>query len=202
MIIHRVGIDESQFKYAQEILKKIPLGAERARYRALNKAVKRACTRTVQSICRTYNIRPSDVRKKLVVSTANRYHHDARLVLRGSPLELMKFAIKPKMPPNQRGKKPEARTKTVAGVKFTSRWVLPHAFVARMKNGHIGIYSRREASKALRQRYTTSLPQMMNSTLVLPEVVEEAQRVLMAEFERQIALLAKEKPKNDPAVSA
>ena len=184
-----LGIDTSELDRARKLLSGIPWGAEKATYRALNKAARRANTRTVQSICKSYNIRPGAVRAKLTLSLATRYKFNAQLGLRGSPLELMKFAVTPKKPPSQKGKRPEARTQTVAGVKFGTRHVLPHAFVARMKNGHVGIYSRRQERRAIRQRYTTSVPQMMASITVMPEIMEEAQRVMAAEFDRQIELL-------------
>lgn len=184
-----VGFDHSQIDKALSALAGVPNGAETALTRAINKAVAKARTQTVRAICTQYNIRPSDVRRTLSVVHASKKSLTALILQRGSPLELMKFAVTPKKPPSQKGKRPEARTQTVAGVKFGTRHVLPHAFIARMKNGHVGIYSRRAERRAIRQRYTTSTPQMMASTGVMTPLTEDSLRVMSAELDRQIELL-------------
>ena len=189
MLSAGVSFDPRQIDRTLAALAAIPGGAEKALARSLNRAVERSRTSTVRLIHENYNIRPSDVRKTLRVMRASGKALIAAVLERGSPLELMKFAISPKKPPNQRGKKPEARTQTVAGVRFGTRKVLPHAFVARMKNGHVGIYSRRAERRAIRQRYTTSVPQMMNSMNVMPKLSDDAQRIMAAELDRQIELL-------------
>ena len=66
----------------------------------------------------------------------------------------------------------------------------PHVFVAKMSNGHIGIYSRKGTKTLpIEQKYTTSVPQMMKNAKVMDRLVEAAQKVMTAELDRQIELL-------------
>ena len=191
MIVMRMDFDQSRLDYARAALRSVRGGAETAIYRALNKAVRHARTASVRYVCENYNVRPSEVRKNLTVSLASRNKQNAQLVQKGSPLALSKFLIAPKKPPNQKGKKPETRARTIAGVRFATRKELPHAFVARMQNGHIGIWSRapERGRRSIRQRYTTSVPQMLNNEAVMNRLDEESRQIMNDELDRQVELL-------------
>ena len=191
MIVMRLDFEQSRLERARAALSGVRAGAETAVCRALNKAVKHARTASVRYICENYNIRPSEARRNLTVSLASRNKQNAQLVQRGSPLALSKFLIAPKKPPNQKGKKPEARARTIAGVRFGTRKELPHAFVARTRNGHLGVWSRapEKGCRAIRQRYTTSVPQMLNNEAVMKRRDEEARQIMSAELDRQVDLI-------------
>ena len=190
-----VGFDQTQIDRARRVLSGIPKGAEKALCRALNKAVAKAKTETVRSICKEYSVKSSAVRKGLKVIKATYGNLTATILETGSPMELMAFAVKPKKPASMKGKTADQRQKVVVGVSFNTRKTLPHAFVAKMQNGHIGIYTRERPAKGprhglpIRQRYTTSVPQMMKNARVLDRISEQARQVMTKELDRQVSLL-------------
>lgn len=190
MLTAGIQFDEAQIRKAFIALSGIPGGAETAVCRAINRAVDRGKTQTVREICSQYNIKPSQVRSHMRVLRATRANLSAVILQTGSPLELMIFARKPKKPPKQKGVEVSARTKVVAGVHFGVFKTLPHVFVAKMSNGHIGIYSRKGTKTLpIEQKYTTSVPQMMKNAKVMDRLVEATQKIMTAELDRQIELL-------------
>lgn len=81
-------------------------------------------------------------------------------------------------------------------LKSSSPIRFPHAFVARMKSGHIGIFSYRKKNKdartAIREKMGLSVPQMMASEGVRGRIEPEINRVFWESFEQKaIEALAK-----------
>lgn len=190
MLTAGISFDQAQIDKAFSALAAVPGGAEKALCRAINRAVDRGRTQTVREICAQYNIKPSQVRAHMRVLRATHASLSAVIITSGSPMELMAFVRKPKKPPKQKGVEVSARTKVVAGVHFGVFKTLPHVFVARMSNGHIGVYSRKGTKTLpIEQKYTTSAPQMMKNAKVMDRLVEAAQQHMTAELDRQIDLL-------------
>lgn len=67
----------------------------------------------------------------------------AELLVRGDAIALYKYGALPKQPPRQVGLPiPGRKRASVLVSKITGRTVLRHAFLARFRSGHIGIFER------------------------------------------------------------
>ena len=83
-------------------------------------------------------------------------------------------------------------TTIVAG--RTKNW--SHAFLARMKSGHLGLWTRSKTEKTAKGKpvihefFTLAVPQMMGSGPIITRVLKTAQHRLGVELDRQVAYIA------------
>lgn len=187
MISLDVSLDEKQARYVRDALRHIPGAAEKAVARAINRAVEGARTDSIKAVCGEYYIKPSDVRKTIHIVRAKPGKLTARVISAGRPIPLIKFKVTPKKPAEAGVK----RQTVVAGVKFGSAVAMPHSFIARMKNGHIGVYSRKRGAgrNPIKQRYSPSAPQMIGNDEVLGYIEKRAHERLDKELRRQIVYM-------------
>jgi hypothetical protein len=188
MISLDISFIESQLQYVRNALRHIPGASEKAMMRAINRAVAGGKTDAIEQICTEYAIKPSDVKKTIKVIMAKPGKLEAKIISIGSPLPLMKFRVNPKKPSRSR--------KVVAGVKFSTKASLPHAFIQKMSNGHVGVFERKagkggERVKRLpiKQLYAPSFPQMLGNDEVLKYIEMKAHYRLDKELRHQIAYL-------------
>jgi hypothetical protein len=184
MISISIAPDERQLRFLRDALGRFPEKAKKAMVRAINRAVEGARTDAVKKVCEAYVIKPSDVRKTIVIARANSRKMEARIISTGRPIPLMKFKVNPK--------KPGDRKKIViAGVKMGTAAQMPHSFIAQMKSGHIGVFSRATGAPRLpiEQKYGPSVPQMMGNKDVIDFIEKRARERLDKELRHQIAYL-------------
>jgi hypothetical protein len=191
MISISLSIDEAQLKFVMDSLSHMPNAAKKAIARAVNRAVEGARTDAVKAVCAEYAIRPTDVRKTIHIIRARPDKLEAQVISTGRPVPLIKFKALPKKPP-AKGTPVKRRRTVIAGVKFGSAKAMPHSFIAEMKNGHIGIYSRKQDAKRnpIEQRYGLSVPQMIGNAAVLEYIERQAHDRLDKELRHQVAYLA------------
>ena len=189
MISVSVSLDEGQQRLA-ETLRHIPGAIGKAVSRAINKAIEGARTDAVRRICCEYAISPSEVRKRITIVRANTRKLEAQIISTGNPLSLMKFAVKPKQV-----RKRAQRYQVYAGVKFGNSIEIPHAFIQKMKSGHVGVFKRAGDGDALVKRlpieqlYAPSFPQMLGNDEVLRYIEIKAHHRLDKELRHQITYL-------------
>ena len=167
----------------------IPGGANKAVARAINRAVEGARTDAIKAICEEYAIKPVDVRKSIHIVRATYQKLEAQIISTGGPLPLIQFRVNPKSTRTKR--------RVRAGVKFGNQITLPHAFIQKMSNGHIGVFQRHtdgETGKMvprmpIKQLYAPSFPQMLGNKEVLKYIEMKAHYRLDKELRHQINYL-------------
>lgn len=190
MIQIKIGIDEGLYKLAQDSLQHLPKAAGKALARAVNRALEGARTDAIKKICAEYSVRPVDVRKTLHIVRATPEKPEAHILSSGSAIPLIKFRVSPSKPPQQKHKKIGERKNVVAGVKFGTATPFPYSFVAKVGNGHVGVFSRVAGeSLPIKQKWGPSVPQMLGSEAVLKYIEEQAKGRLEKELRHQINYL-------------
>lgn len=104
--------------------------------RALNRSIISARTVQVRSISKDMGLKQADVRKVMTIGQATAELHVASLTAAGARIPLYAFSAKGPMPSRGRGR----------GVTYRlpgGRGRAEHAFIAKMRSGHIGVFQRR-----------------------------------------------------------
>lgn len=148
---------------------------EKALYFAKNRALNTVKTELSRGVPKQYDTKQKTIRDR------TRVNKDAGEVsVTGSPIRLFKFRVTPTSPKRQL---------VTASVK-RARKSLPHAFVAQMRNGHIGIFERAEKSRyPISQLYSVSAAQMAGNKEVLEGAMERASIVFDERLSHEIGRL-------------
>lgn len=148
---------------------------EKALYFAKNRALNTVKTELARGVPKKYDTKQKTIRDR------TRINKDAGEVsVTGSPIRLFKFRVTPKSPKRQL---------VTASVK-RARKSLPHAFVAQMRNGTIGVFERVGKSRyPIRQLYTVSAPQMAGNEEVLEAAMDRASIVFDERLSHEIGRL-------------
>ncbi|MDR1471565.1 MAG: phage tail protein [Synergistaceae bacterium] len=189
MISLDISLNEDQLRHVRDSLLHIPGAANRAIARAINRAVEGARTDTVKAICTEYTIKPTDVRKAILIKRAKPNKLEAQIISTGSPIPLFKFKVNPKSTRSKR--------RVVASVKFGSAVTLPpYMFIQKMGTGRVGVFSRKNnetneisGRMPITQKYAPSFPQMLGNEEVLKYVEMKAYYRLDKELGHQVRYL-------------
>lgn len=184
-----IEVDESRFNEVKNILAGIRGGAEKAIARALNRAAESAKTALSKGVRERYTIAPSEISKSIKILKASPQNLKATMISNSARMSITKFKTSPKSPPSQKGIPVNSRKKISTEIISGNSKTWKHAFLARMKSGHLGLWSR--AGRGLSEIKTASLPQMLGFNPILSEGLEIAQMNLDKELDRQIALILK-----------
>jgi hypothetical protein len=153
-------IDFDKNKYS-EIMRKCSLLANEAEInKAINRAAKRAAdtarAETVRQLTKEYTLPASEIRGTITTRNIGNDKLGAVMDISSGPIALTKFkGTLPKeiMPP--------AKGPVQVQVKKGSGATLKQAFIAKMKNGHVGVYERRgEKSLPIDQKFGPSTASM------------------------------------------
>lgn len=129
-------VDTKDLEKAQRMLAEVPHGSERAVANAINKSARTAVTGVIKGLRKNYTVNSKHIRKSgFNIKRANAGNLAAIITIKGRVLGLSNFKMTPKEPARQ---VPFAQVKKGGGGSF------PGAFVAKMKNGHIGIFERQQ----------------------------------------------------------
>lgn len=190
MISVDISPDEKQLQFLRDTLGRFPEKVKKAMVRAINRSVEGARTDAVKKVCEEYAIKPSDVRKTIVIARASSSKMEAQIISTGRPIPLIKFNVKPKKAP-AKGTKVVKRKAVIAGVKFGNAEEIPNSFIAQMKSGHVGVFSRANNAPRLpiEQKYGPSVPQMIGNKDVIDFIEKRARERLDKELRHQIAYL-------------
>lgn len=148
---------------------------EKALYFAKNRALNTVKTELARGVPKKYDTKQKTIRDRTRVNK-----NTGEVSVKGSPIRLFKFRVTPTSP---------RRQLVTASVKRASK-SLPHAFVAQMSNGHIGIFERVGKSRyPIRQLYSVSAPQMAGNEEVLEGAMERASIVFDERLSHEIGRL-------------
>lgn len=148
---------------------------EKALYFAKNRALNSVKTELARGVPKKYDTKQKTIRDRTRVNK-----NTGEVSVKGSPIRLFKFRVTPTSPKRQL---------VTASVK-RARKSLPHAFVAQMRNGHIGIFERAKESRyPIRQLYSVSAPQMAGNEEVLEGAMERASIVFDERLSHEIGRL-------------
>jgi hypothetical protein len=161
----------------QETPEKIP----RAAARAINRAAYTARTEAGRKVREIYRIKHSDVIKTIRIYGADERDLSATVISRGHTIPLYRFKVTP------RSVQPKRKKPIYASVKKGQGGPIKSAFVARMKNGYIGVFKRvGKLRLPIEGLYGPSVPQMIGSNNVSRWVEEKALETLDKRIEHEI----------------
>lgn len=148
---------------------KVPLALSRA----INRSTESARTAAITGVRDQYTAKAKTIRDTIKITKANQSNLQAKITSIGSPLRLYNFKVTPKKP------SPKRTTPITVEVKKGSKKSLPGAFVAKVKNGNVGVFSRvSDARLPIKQLYGPAVPIMMNNNSVVDAVTKKAQETL------------------------
>jgi hypothetical protein len=170
---------------AKELLGRIPGAVERAEIRAVNRAAKAAKTSLVREILSRYNIKRDRVEETISIFGAGAGHPFASVASRGRPRVLSYFRTRPNVESGPPFRRPGAGV--WAQVKKGEGGNIPHAFLARMRSGHVGVFLRPGSGDyPIDQRSGPSVPQMAGNRDVVVTVEERAMGILDRTFLHEV----------------
>ena len=179
-----VAMDQAQLDDFKERLAFIKGGWERAVVRAMNTAASQARTRTAQRAKAVLTADPERIEQSLLTKKATYGARAATLRIFDQPIPLFRFDVGFLFPTVEGG----VTAKTIQG---DSPLTLKHAFVARMSNGHVGVFSRRGKERLpIQEHYGPSVATVFEKTPGLEaEILQLAAEKFAQEAARQAAYL-------------
>lgn len=147
---------------AEALLTGMPGAAQKAIKTAVKNAARGVKREAAQKARERYTIKPSRITRTLkVYGTAD----GAELVSRGRVNDLADFIHRPRSVPKRR---PAAGNYLYSQVLVDGGGTIAHAFLAKMKNGHVGVMRRTEGNKSypIVKIAGPSTPQMLESPTV------------------------------------
>lgn len=178
-----ITIDEKGLAEAQKLLKYMPNAVPKAAARAINRAATAAKTEAWKQVKKEYTVKQTYVKRAWdKISKAFPGRLEAKLVSKGSVMALSYFTHRPKSVPKRRPKNP-----VYVQVRRDGGGRIAHAFLATMKSGHTGIFTRAgKSSYPIDQKYGPSVPQMLGNKTVSGFIEERATVVLNQRFEHEV----------------
>lgn len=178
-----IAITNEQIERVSLILGSIPNGAEKA----LSSVVRRANTtvraETVRGIIGTYAISAQNVRAETTINMRTQKVNGGivgTVSFAGHKLPLYRFNITPTMPAQR-------ATVKAAVLRESTRSPFEHAFIAKMKNGHTGMFERDTAARTpISEFMGPSTAQMAGNSVVLEQVEQVAQETINKRIEPEI----------------
>lgn len=150
--------------------------APRLAARALNQTATHVRSQAVKEVTSQWNIKAKDIRDKIKIrGRATASSPIATLEMRAEPIPLIRFGAKQLKRGGVRYKLRKA-----AGFKR-----LPHAFVAKMRSGHVGVFQRRGKPRLPIMEKTVITPVSMLKQR-MPELIADAKPFLRRRIESQI----------------
>lgn len=184
-----IKFSDSSLDYARLALQDVKNGFSRATKNAINSSLAATRKELYQAIRDRYALRTpkSEENKATNVMRAKNEPYSGMIKYSSKALPTIKFKTFPAKPLNQKGKRISQRKKVVTEIMRSQPKQWPHAFIVKMQNGHIGVYTRTgqmvdERSyrnsrygktkkgkhinrEGIRQRFSPDVPQMINTVL-------------------------------------
>ncbi len=181
-----VEMNQVQLDDLKERLAFIKGGWERAVVRAMNTAASQARTRTAQRAKAVLTADPERIEQSLLTKKATYGARAATLRIFDQPIPLFRFDVSFLFPTVEGG----VTAKTIQG---DSPLTLKHAFVARMSNGHVGVFSRRGKERLpIQEHYGPSVATVFEKTPGLEaEILQLAAEKFAQEAARQAEYLTR-----------
>lgn len=177
-----IEVDARGIEQAQELLKDIPGATKKAVSTALRKSLRNAKKEAVKKVRERYTIRKAGyVSRTIKMKVENM---TGILSSKGPVNDLSYFKTNPKTVPKRRPPKGKyLYSQVVKGQGGT----IAHAFLARMKSGHVGVFQRAghgasNASLPISKLSGPSTPQMLGS----PSVTEFIAKKMLERMDKNL----------------
>lgn len=189
-----VAVDKQQLASAQDALKYISGGYNRAVMRAANYAADRTRTATAKKLKALITADPERINDSLSRGKANLANPTAVLYITGKPINLFRFDVSFMYPTVTGGVTANVYKGGEPPLK------LKHAFVAKMKSGHVGIFHRTTAKRTpLDEHFGPHAARVFERTPgVEGELMALGADRFTSELDRQVGLLFKQEYGVDP----
>ena len=190
-----LGINPGRYEEIRRALSHIPGGAEKAIMRGLNRAIEGARAEAIRDIRNRYTVHPNILKGAMRIIKASPGHLIATLIARGAGIPISKFKMSHVRVPRQKGIPVALRAKISTEIVSGASKEWSHAFLARMKSGHLGLWTRSKDLKTARgralitEKFSLGVPQMIGTSAILTEVVNAAGHRLDKEIGHQIKFL-------------
>ncbi len=178
-----IEITTEQMERVNLILGGIPNGASKAFYNAINRGLSTVRTQSGKSVAKTYRILQKDFKSETNIQEKKASQSDlaGEIAFAGATIPLIKFQVNPK--------EPQKQTVTVAVLRETGGERLKHAFVAKMKNEHVGVFERATPETPrlpINEKYGPSPAGMIGNIENLNEIESTAQGTINKRIEHEI----------------
>ncbi len=184
--------------------------------RAINRTTANIKKNMAQQASARYHVTNTDARKTIKASQANRSSLGALVASRGSPISLAKFKVSPNRPVQYSRGRPSPKVYKAEVRKGQGKDPLdgnPKSFIAVMKNGHKGVFTRTGRTDGLtrrerntmtynsrsranrnsshediiRENYGPSVPQMIRNEESMAFIQEDARSTLEKRLDAEIS---------------
>ncbi len=177
-----IEVNSDEIQKAIDLLQHIPGAARKATKTALRKSINGAKVDAKNKVKERYTIKP-----KYITRTMKAKVEDMRAILssQGPVNDLAYFAHRPKSVPKRR---PKAGKYTWVQVVKGQGGTIAHAFLARMRSGHVGIMRRTDgnASLPIEKLNAPSTPQMLGHPSVVKFMEERIQERFSKNMEHEV----------------
>lgn len=177
-----IEISTENMERAQTLLASIPKGAERAFSNAINRGLSHTKTQSFKQVRQVYAVKQGDLNAatNTRIQKASTGNLAGYISFSGVKIPLYKFSVSPKAPGT--GKKVKAGVMKGGGAVFED------AFIARMSNGHTGIFERVTSKRLpIEEKMGLSASQMIANAAVIEEIEKEAQEKVDERLEHEIS---------------
>ncbi|MBP2655887.1 MAG: Prophage minor tail family protein [Firmicutes bacterium] len=177
-----IEFSDQAIKKAETLLGGVKDALPKAQVRVINRCLQTARAEAVRAVREDYAVDASDVRKTMEIKNAGFSNPTGTIISTGNPIDLAKFDVSPSRPNRKSKNLVTVRVKLGSGRK-----PIKNAFLARLSNGHVGIFIR--ANKArfpIKQLYGPSVPQMLGSEGVSKKIEDKAVETMEKRLDHEI----------------
>ena len=135
------------------------------------------------------------MRKTFKIIKASPQRLQATIISSSPNIPISKFKLSTVRAPRQKGIPVALRQKISSEIKPGQAKQWPHAFLVRLKSGHLGLWTRHKTDKSLSgreaivERFSLAVPQMIGTQAILPQVLRRAEERLDKELDHQVWFL-------------
>lgn len=176
-----IEITSETIERAETLLAGIPKGAERAFSNAINRGLSHAKTQAFRQVKRVYAVKQTALNETTTtrIQKASTGNLAGSVSFSGVKIPLYQFQVTPKEP--RKGQKVRAGVMKGGGETFD------HAFLAKMRSGHIGIFERLTSKRLpIEEIMGLSAAQMVQNQVIIDQLTEEAQKKVDERLEHEI----------------
>lgn len=176
-----IEITSETIERTQTLLAGIPKGAERAFSSAINRGLSHAKTQAFKQVKTVYAVKQSALNEATTtrVQKASTGNLAGYVSFSGVKIPLYKFQVTPK--------EPRKGQKVRAGVMKGGDATFDNAFIAKMKNGHIGIFERITSRRLpIEEKMGLSAAQMVQNEVIMDQLTKEAQEKVDERLKHEI----------------
>jgi len=177
-----IEFSDSAVKKAETLLGGIKDALPKVQARVINRSMQTARAEAVRAVRAEYAVSADAVRKTIEIKNASFSNPTGTILSTGSPIDLAKFDVSSTRP------NPKAKSPVTVRVKLGGgRKPIKNAFLARLSNGHVGIFIRADKGRfPIKQLYGPSVPQMLGSENVSKRIEEKAMETMENRLEHEI----------------